>query len=136
MKSAEPMSLLTDKHKIEAIQREFIDCVERCHAWKVPISENIVLKSELDRSEQYYAITHYDEKRDQFETTVSDLIWKEYKRRPLEALHNVLLHELCHTIRGCFNHGKHWRYWVEKLNAEHGTKINPHPFSAKETDLF
>ena len=127
---------MTDKQKIAAIQREFIDCVERCHAWKVPISENIVLKSELDRSTQYYAITHYNAKKDQFETTISDLIWKEYPRRPLEALHNLMLHELLHTCPDCFNHSKNWRYWVEKLNAEHGTRINPHPFTVKHTDLY
>ena len=48
-----------------------------------------------------------------------------------EALYNLFMHELCHTIKGCFNHLKPWKEWVRKLN-EHGCKINPYPYSTKK----
>ena len=124
-----------DNRKI-IVRNAFLRVAETLREWDVPIADTIILKDEIVDSPSFYAVTHYDEEKHRYEVTVSELIWKEYKRRPSEALRYILMHELCHTIDGCFNHGKKWRQWVERLNEEHGTKINPHPFSAKPTDLF
>lgn len=118
------------------VRNEFLNVAEALKKWNVPIADTIILKDEIVDSESFYAVTHFDEEKHCYEISVSNLIWKQYKRRPIEALHYVLMHELCHTIDGCFNHGKNWRTWVERLNSEHGAKINPHPFTAKPTDLY
>lgn len=104
--------------------------------WNVPISESVCPKLGLIDRKDCYAETCFL-KDGRFKVSVSTLLWKEYGRKNLpEALRNVLAHELCHTIDGCFNHGAMWKYWVKWLNAERGFKINPFPYSAKETELY
>jgi hypothetical protein len=126
MESAERTSSL--------IERVFKKCVYDCHIWKIPISEKIKPTVSRISRKDCYAVT---QKLDSgwFQVSVSDLIWEEYSV-PNDALRNILFHELCHTIDGAFNHGKTWKFWVKKLNVEHGCRINPYPYSKKSTDLF
>ena len=118
------------------INQVFISNVEKCLSWKIPISNNIVLNSTLVDSDSFYAVTTYDETKDIYTISISELIWKEYPRRTKFALTQILFHELIHTCPDCFNHGTLWKYWAKWLNAEHRFKINPFPYSAKETELY
>ena len=101
--------------------------------WKIPIG---TVDPDLGfvRMKSCYAVTYQE--KDGFKVNVSSLLFEEYGAVPVDALRSILAHELCHTIKGCFNHGAEWRSYVERLNAEHGFRINPHPFSKKATDLF
>lgn len=118
------------------ITQVFISNVEKCFAWKIPISNNIILNSTLIDSDAFYAITTFDETKDTYTITVSELIWKEYPKRTKFALTQIIFHELVHTCPNCFNHSKEWREWITLLNEKHNCKINPHPYSQKKTDLY
>ena len=116
------------------IERVFRKCVADCRTWGIPISDKIKpTVNRVSRKDCYAVTTLLDS--GWYQVNVSDLIWEEYSV-PSEALRNILFHELVHTIPGCFNHLKKWKFWVKKLNAEHGTKINPYPYSQKKTDLY
>ena len=36
---------------------------------------------------------------------------------------NTLLHELIHTIDGCFNHGDRFKYYAEEVNQKYGYHV-------------
>lgn len=40
-----------------------------------------------------------------------------------KALKETILHEILHTCRGCFNHGKTWKKHADKLNKLYGYSI-------------
>lgn len=116
------------------VQRVFRQLVHSFKTWDIPISDKIKPEVFYIKRKDCYALT---QKLDSgyFKISVTDLIWEQYDV-PTEALRSVLAHELCHTIDGCFNHGKEWKKWVKLLNEEHGFKINPYPYSKKKTMLY
>lgn len=116
------------------IERVFRKCVFDCNSWGIPISTKIKPTIKRVSRKDCYAVTTMLDS-DWYQICVSDLIWEEYSV-PTEALRNIIFHELCHTIPQCFNHGKQWKFWVKKLNAEHHCRINPYPYSQRKTDLF
>lgn len=40
-----------------------------------------------------------------------------------KALETTILHELLHTVNGCFNHGIIWQTYANMVNAEYGYNI-------------
>jgi len=102
--------------------------------WEIPISDKIDPTLGFVSMGSCYAVTYKD--AGAFKVNVSSLLFDEYGHEPSEALRSILAHELCHTIEGCFNHGKEWKRWVMALNEQHGFKINPKPFRKDPTDLF
>lgn len=40
-----------------------------------------------------------------------------------QEIKNVLAHELLHTCYGCYNHGKRWKAYAEKINNMYGYNI-------------
>ena len=38
-------------------------------------------------------------------------------------IETILIHELLHTCNGCFNHGKKWKLYSERVSEELGYKI-------------
>lgn len=101
--------------------------------WKIPIG---TVDPDLGfvRMKSCYAVTYQIDNG--FKVNVSSLMFDEYGRAPVDALRSILAHELCHTIDGCFNHGKQWKSYVRLLNEKYGFRINPNPYSTKSTDLF
>lgn len=45
------------------------------------------------------------------------------ENEPLEALECTVLHELLHTVNGCFNHGDKWQNLANKVNRTYGYNI-------------
>lgn len=45
----------------------------------------------------------------------------EYKDN--KDIDNVIVHELIHTIDGCFNHGREWKSWANKVNYKYGLHV-------------
>lgn len=39
-------------------------------------------------------------------------------------IREVVMHELLHSCRGCFNHGKKWKMHAELINEEYGYNIS------------
>ena len=126
-----PTSSPTERVKV---QRIFDSLLFELHSWGVPISERICPEVGFVDRNDAYAVT-YKLEGDRYKVNITNLIWKEYSNIS-EAVKNILAHECVHTVEGCFNHGALWKYWVNWLNAEHGFKINPRPFSEKPTNLY
>lgn len=40
-----------------------------------------------------------------------------------EGIDHVMMHELLHTIQGCFNHGPNWKYWANVVCKTFGFNI-------------
>lgn len=45
------------------------------------------------------------------------------ERNAEDGLMNTILHELIHSVKGCFNHGKNWKAVAEKINRKYGYNI-------------
>lgn len=39
------------------------------------------------------------------------------------AVKNILAHEILHTCYGCYNHGKRWKFYADKMNRTYGYHI-------------
>ena len=42
---------------------------------------------------------------------------------PTKEVKATIIHEICHTVEGCFNHGSIWNSKVEIMNKKYGYKI-------------
>ena len=109
----------------------FSKCLSDCKKWKVPISKKIHSKVKFIKRQDCYALCELmDTKYYQISYTTAG--FDEYGVSE-EAIYNLFMHELCHTIPGCFNHLGEWKFWVNKLN-EHGCRINPYPYSTSKKE--
>ena len=113
----------------------FKKCIRDCKKWHIPISDKIKENVQFLKRRDCYALC---EKLSSgyFQISYTTAGFDEYGVSE-EALYNLFMHELCHTIPNCFNHLKKWKTWIFKLN-EHGCKINPYPYSTKKEfkDLY
>lgn len=107
----------------------FNRCLADCKKWKIPISKKIRSKVKFLKRSDCYALCEMMDSG-YFQISYTTAGFDEYGISE-EALYNLFMHELCHTIPNCFNHLKEWKAWVKKLN-EHGCKINPYPYSNKQ----
>lgn len=46
------------------------------------------------------------------------------KTNSLELIEETLLHELCHTLPNCFDHGSVWQRHVNRINRKYGYNIS------------
>lgn len=135
MAKSELTSLLSKREcLLKFAQTIFNNLLADFRRWEVPVSGKIDQTLGFVTMGSCYAVTYKEDSA--FKINVSSLLFDAYGDRPSEALRSILAHELCHTINGCFNHGKTWKRWVMMLNEQHGFKINPKPFSKEPTDLF
>ncbi len=110
--------------------------------WNYQISDSIDPVLTFIPYKTCYALAIQNDRRKKkspyrYTICLSTLIIYRFKPEQLtEAIYNYIMHELCHTIDGCFDHGKKWKENVISLNQNHGTKINPKPYSAKPTELY
>jgi len=109
----------------------FEKCISDCKRWKIPISGKIRKNVRFIKRNDCYALCEAMDSG-YFQISYTTAGFDEYGVSD-EALYNLFMHELCHTIPGCFNHLKCWKSWVKKLN-EHGCKINPYPFSVSRVE--
>ena len=106
-------------------------CLSNCKKWKIPISNKIRTKIKFIKRNDCYALCELMD-TGFFQISYTTAGFNEYGVSE-EAIYNLFMHELCHTIPGCFNHLKKWKEWVKKLN-EHGCKINPYPYSTNKKE--
>lgn len=104
--------------------------IAECRRLGVPISNYIDPNVGICARKDFYAITDRLQ-HNRFKITVSTLAFKKYQK-DLKAWEDLILHELCHTIRGCYDHRHKWKHWVRFLN-QHGHSISPYPYSYKKS---
>lgn len=114
----------------------FIDVYTFCLDKGIPVSRDITLAKKLSSARSFYALTKQlpveVNEPDKFEIIVSHQLFKTFGRRKKKALTNIMMHELIHTVDGCFNHGPEWKKWITMLNDKHGYLINPEPYSSSD----
>lgn len=71
----------------------------------------------LNRSTRSYGRCH--KVGNAFEIALS----KYFLDNPPEDLKNTLVHEVLHTVTGCFNHGSKWKSLAAKMNRIYGYNI-------------
>lgn len=54
------------------------------------------------------------------------------EKEPIQALENTVLHELLHTVDGCFNHGEKWQSMASKVNKAYRYNIKRCSTSAEK----
>lgn len=106
-----------------------LKCISDCRKWKIPISKKIRTKAKFLKRRDCYALCEVMDSG-YFQISYTTAGFDEYGLSE-EAIYNLFMHELAHTIKDCFNHLTKWKSWVKKLN-EHGCKINPYPYSSKK----
>lgn len=109
----------------------FNKCISDCNRWKIPISKKIRKDVKFLKRNDCYALCELLESG-YFQISYTTTGFDEYGVSE-EAIYNLFMHVLCHTIPNCFNHLSKWKAWIKKLN-EHGCKINPYPYSAKKKE--
>lgn len=118
-------------------QKIFEKAITDCHEWRIPISNKIETPILLIDRKTCYAITYKDPETGHFKICMSMLTLREYpNKKHEEAIYNYIMHELCHTIDGCFNHRNEWKRWIIELNEKHGTDLNPRPYSTKRSNKY
>ena len=76
----------------------------------------------------FLAITDMDD-RGRFKITVSTLAYKQLGHDEDKWI-DLFIHELLHTVKGCYNHGKKWKHLVERMNKA-TRNINPYPYAKR-----
>ena len=64
-----------------------------------------------------------------FQITVSTLAYKQLGHDEDKWI-DLFIHELLHTVKGCYNHGKKWKHLVERMNKA-TRNINPYPYAKR-----
>jgi hypothetical protein len=85
-----------------------------CRQAGIPISNYVFVYPGVCRRKDFLAVTV----RRQYNRFV--IVFSETALRECGAdeskWKNLVLHELCHTIRGCYNHRWKWKWMVRRLN--------------------
>lgn len=99
------------------------ECIKELESAKVPFQKekitHVVLNGRLSRS-----LGRCKRKKG---TIVSETFSIDISRKMLTVdkkhLKNTIIHELIHTVNGCFNHGDTWKKWGSVMNKKFGYNI-------------
>lgn len=106
-----------NKYEVEVCMDEVI---RECMALKIPISACIAPNIEINRrAKSRFAACKKKE---------SGLYIIEIGQALLHAdrfsVKTILAHEILHTCYGCYNHGKRWKTYADKMNRSYGYQIS------------
>lgn len=106
---------------------ELIKTVEYCYNLllnaKIPISENICPQIHLTHKKGYFGICMRKKKEGKYFYIIGLNTDFVATQKNAKAIEDTIIHELIHTIEGCFNHGKNFRFWANKINNLFGYNI-------------
>ena len=132
MKRNPPLIVIYEKAVLKEIYKVLKRCVRKCEKWGIPIPrKRIVFDEHVFRCSDWYARTALTS-TGHYLISVNALLFVHFNGQVDEALENILYHELAHTVKGAMNHGPKWKAVVRRMN-EHGAKVNPKPYSKKDT---
>lgn len=76
----------------------------------IPYKKDVPIKINYRAKRMYGCCRKIDEK---FVIEISDFLFEHLH----QEIKNTIAHELIHTCYGCFNHGKRFKYYCDKLNT-------------------
>lgn len=59
-------------------------------------------------------------KDEQFEITISEY----HLNNGYQPVFETMIHEVVHTVDGCWNHGRKWQHIIDKINRKYGYNIS------------
>lgn len=110
-----------DKNKV--VQNIFTDVKNDIKKIGIPVSENINPNIKLSKAKRRWGSCKISNIKGDYKyhISISEICFKEPNH--IEFIKNTIAHELIHTICGCFNHGKIFKYYSNILeNAGYKVK--------------
>lgn len=106
----------------ERINQLFLESISALKEIDIQPSKNIIAVKENRRAKKRLGCCKKEKRamQDFFIIEISTVLKDESDERIKE----VMLHELLHTCKGCFNHGKAWKALAEKVNQSYGYHIS------------
>lgn len=104
-----------DKKELDSMLQKAIEQVENVGI-KVPT--NIKSKIRTYKATSYFGQCR--KKEGQFEITISEY----HLKNGYNAVMETMIHEVIHTVDGCWNHGELWKRCVDKVNRKYGYSIS------------
>ncbi len=101
------------------IDRLLLTVLEQARALKIPISSRVAPHVRLNRrARNRFGCCIRGE-----DGYVIELSARLAEEGSVEAISQVLAHEVLHTCHGCSNHGQRWKGYAARMNAAYGYSI-------------
>ena len=107
------------EEKLERVARKYEDIL--FEELNIPIAHEIVYRVNTRAKKRLGQCKLTNSWLRCFEIEVSSLLLND--DIPEETLANTIIHELLHTVEGCMNHGKKWKYYAEEVHDKLGIDI-------------
>ena len=103
---------------IEYLKKELEVCKQMAEESNIKIGKIIDIKINT-RAKKRWGLCSYTSNG--FIIEISSTLLQDNVNR--EALMDTLMHEVLHTVDGCMNHGKKWKYYAGIINLKYGLHI-------------
>ena len=105
-------------YKVNAHYKELIqDCILKLNAINIPISNSILFKENTGYSRYGYC------KRIKNRETDFVIAINKWFVDDVDII-STIMHELVHTIDGCYNHGNLFHKYLKEINSKYNIKIS------------
>lgn len=105
----------------ERFSRLLIECKQEMNTLNIPYNyeSNMILQGNFSR-----AMGQTRMKRRGTEKTFEISLANDMEYANNKGIKDTILHELIHTIEGCFNHGEKFHHYANMLNRKYGYDID------------
>lgn len=103
---------------IEYLKKELEVCKQMAAESNIKIGKIKDIKINTRAKKRWGLCSYFS---DGFIIEISSMLLQDDVSR--EALMNTLMHEVLHTVDGCMNHGKKWKYYAGIINLKYGLHI-------------
>lgn len=105
-KDIDHISLLETFAKAENLFKKYVRLAKK---HKIPISDKIELYPKITSAKSYYG--ECLDRSDHIEIRISEIAFED------NVLEETIMHELCHTIDGCWKHNQTFYYWLDRFKS-------------------
>lgn len=112
---------------IEYLKKELEVCKQMAAESNIKIGKIIDIKINTRAKKRWGLCSH---SLNGFTIEISSSLLQDNVSR--EALMNTLMHEVLHTVDGCMNHGKQWKYYAGIINLKYGLNIKASTTAAEK----
>lgn len=104
--------------KREDLNKNLQRIISEAQAQGIPVPENILPEIRVNkRPKKRFGCCRRENGTFTIEISEFILVCKD------EAICNVIAHEVLHTCRGCYDHGKLWKEYAARMNHAYGYRI-------------